>query len=91
MPEPKPKTEPVIAVALTINGKPYNLTPLETTPEQVRAFRLAKWNSADVYDVWQTYSGIIECTCPAYEYRHRDLSTRPCKHGYALQKMGILD
>jgi hypothetical protein len=75
-------------LTLVINGTAYGVRPIAPGFAGVKAFQLRKFNGA-VYHVVQTLDGSIECDCGDFEFRRRDLTDEPCKHGAALLACGL--
>lgn len=83
-----------VSLTLEINGTDYNTTPILGIQDETieRAWRLEKRGDADaVYDVARGTDGIVTCTCPDYETRHRGLSLTGCKHCRAVVSAGLLE
>lgn len=74
---------------IDIRGSVYHAIPYPPRyDEKLRAYRLEK-NGSD-YDVAETLSGRVVCTCPDFRARHADLPDSLCKHGQALVSAGML-
>lgn len=75
---------------LTIGDTVYGVDPIPAGFAGSKAFRLSK-TTGEVYDVVRTDLGLVECSCPQYEFRLRGNSISMCKHGVGLVSMGLLD
>jgi hypothetical protein len=71
-----------------INGTAYGVRPIAPGFAGVKAYQLKK-SQGTVYHVVQTLDGSIECDCGDFEFRRRDLTDEPCKHGAALLACGL--
>jgi hypothetical protein len=70
-------------------GSRYFVQPIDAGECGVAAVRLVKLASGEAYDLLRTHDGLIECSCPDYEFRHRGTAS-PCKHGRAAIVHGLL-
>jgi hypothetical protein len=76
---------------VTINGTHYDLRPIPPGECGTAAFVLEKHADPDAtYSVIRTHAGLVECSCPDYEARHRGIDCGYCKHGRALVELGLL-
>jgi hypothetical protein len=81
---------PAPSLTLTIQGKPYDVRPIEPGGFGGRAWRLSG-PKGQIYDVVRTHLGICEFDCPSYEFRLKGNCITPCKHGAALVAVGLLE
>jgi hypothetical protein len=97
MTEPRSTVKPPLAVALvamrfSIGATRYVAQPIPPGEFGTAAYRINKLGpEGESYDVIRTHEGLVECSCPDYECRHRGLDADCCKHGRAAVEMGLLD
>jgi hypothetical protein len=93
--ESRPRVKPAFAASLTltINAVRYDVTPIPPGGFGTAAWRLVKADAAGeaVYDLVRDHFGIVECTCPHYEFVLKGNCVDMCKHGRALVALGLLD
>ncbi|WP_406699114.1 hypothetical protein V5E97_09565 [Singulisphaera sp. Ch08] len=83
-----------VTLSLEITGTAYSVAPITEIQDETieKSWRLEKFGNPDaIYDVARGTDGILQCTCPDYEARHRGLSLTGCKHCRAVVAMGLLE
>jgi hypothetical protein len=81
----------LVAATIRLNGHLYHVEPIGPGEDGSVAYRLEKAGDPEgVYDVIRTLAGLVECSCPDYEARHRGLDCGACKHGRALVTLGLM-
>jgi hypothetical protein len=87
----KPFSCSFISITVAINDTRYSVDQTDPGECGSRSFRLCKRSgNHEVYDLVRTHAGIVECTCPDYESRHRGNGFGTCKHGKALVELGLM-
>jgi hypothetical protein len=80
---------PAVEIKGPSGSASYLVQAIEAGECGVAAVRLVKLSSGEAYDVLRTHDGLVECSCPDYEFKRRG-TDQPCKHGRAAIVNGLL-
>lgn len=87
----KPFTCSFVSITIEIQDTRYSVDEIPAGECGTRAYRLCKHSGDhEVYDLVRTHAGIVECSCPDHEARHRGNGFGMCKHGKALVTLGLM-
>src|SRR4051812_32549195 len=78
-----------VSIVVRICDHRYSVDRIDAGEDGTIAYRMTKHAQDDgVYDLIRTHAGIVECSCPDYEARHRGNGYGLCKHGRCAVELG---